>query len=315
MLALCALLALCSPAAPPVMSSAVAAAVDGEPILVSEVEGELARFLGERKVAEADRPLLQAQMLAQLVDRRVILKFLAEQKQGATKADIDQKLEQVKAELARQNITLAEFLAKAKLDEPAFRQTLAWEIAWPKFLDKHLTDANLEKHFTGHRRDFDGSEIQAAHILWKVTPGDTAGEAAARQKAESLRAEIASGKTTFSQAAAKHSQAPTAANGGDIGWIRRQEPMPESFSKAAFALAEGELSPPVTTRFGVHVITATGVRPGKKTWQECRPALTAAVAAYLFSWAADRQRPKSKVEFTGAVPYFRPGTTEIVLPK
>lgn len=304
------------PSVPAAPKPIVAAQVDGVPVYNHEVESELQRVLRGREVEPADLPLLQAQTLQQLVDRQMILGYLAEFKLGASGQDVDLGLERVKAQLARQNKKLADYLALVRGDEASLRRTLAWEIGWRRFLDQQLTDVNLQKHFSAHRRDFDGTELRVAHILLKVDrPDDAVALAAASDRAAALRADLVAGKVTFAAAAAQHSQAPTAANGGDIGWIGRHDPMPESFSRAAFALLKGEISPPVTSKFGVHLIQCTDEKPGKLGWEECRAELTEAVTLYLFTWAADRQRPKAKVVFTGALPYFKPGTREVVTGK
>ena len=108
-----------------------------------------------------------------------------------------------------------------------------------------------------------------------------------------------------------NSAAPTGAKGGDIGLISRREPMPESFSKAAFALAEGEISGPVVTPFGVHLVRCLKIEPGQKRWQDVRKELSDAITLYLFTWAAERQRANARVKFTGAIAHFQPGTEQL----
>jgi parvulin-like peptidyl-prolyl isomerase len=78
--------------------------------------------------------------------------------------------------------------------------------------------------------------------------------------------------------------------------------MPEAFSRAAFALAEQEISEPVVTPFGVHLVQCLGVEAGKRSWQDARSEIEAAMVQYLFAWAADRQRAQCDVRFTGALP-------------
>ena len=87
--------------------------------------------------------------------------------------------------------------------------------------------------------------------------------------------------------------------------------MPESFSKAAFALLDERPSEPVVTPFGVHLIRRSEIEPGKLRWQDAREELTAAVTLYLFAWAADKQRSQAKLTFTGATPHFQPGTQKL----
>jgi parvulin-like peptidyl-prolyl isomerase len=157
----------------------------------------------------------------------------------------------------------------------------------------------LQKFFAREKAHFDGGERRVAHILWKLpADADEASHTKLRDQAAEVRAEIVAGKTTFAAAAAKHSQAPTAAQGGDIGWIRRAEPMPEAFSRQAFQLAVDEISPPVASPFGWHLIQCLEIKPGQRTWQDARDELRIAVAQYLFAFHAqqERQRTQPKIE-------------------
>jgi len=122
--------------------------------------------------------------------------------------------------------------------------------------------------------------------------------AVAKDRAAKLRGEIASGKTSFADAAKRHSDAPSREAGGDIGWIERHRPMPEDFSRAAFALKKNEVSEPLVSTFGVHLITVTDAKPGAKTWQEVEGELRPAVTVYLFRWIADKERAGAKIEYT-----------------
>src|SRR5690606_5199313 len=122
------------------------------------------------------------------------------------------------------------------------RSSLYWTLSWQRMLDTYLTDVNLERFFDQHRADHDGRRLKVAHIFWEV---NDANAAQFQDKAEQLRGEILSGKVTFADAARKHSQAPSSEDGGDLGWIERHDPMPESFSRVAFQLKQGELSAPV----------------------------------------------------------------------
>ena len=67
---------------------------------------------------------------------------------------------------------------------------------------------------------------------------------------------------TFADAAEKYSAGPSRAKGGDLGFIPRHGIMVEPFARAAFVLAKGEISPPMATVFGIHLITVTDVKPG-----------------------------------------------------
>lgn len=88
------------------------------------------------------------------------------------------------------------------------------------------------------------SEVKASHILV-----DTEAEAIA------LKEEILSGKP-FEDVAAEHSKCPSGARGGDLGFFGRGQ-MVKEFENAAFDLKVGEISDPVRTNFGWHLIVVT----------------------------------------------------------
>lgn len=98
-------------------------------------------------------------------------------------------------------------------------------------------------------------ERRARHIL--INFG--ADKDAARQRLEALAAKIGKG-ADFASFAGSHSEDPGSKNkGGDLGWIKRGQ-MLEKFEQALFALAPGEVSEPVETEFGWHLIKLEELR-------------------------------------------------------
>lgn len=273
----------------------ILARIDGEAITRAEVEREVRRALGKREADAAERAQLEKEMLTLVVDRRLVLRYLERTQQGASGQDVDFALAQFAKQLGRQEKTLAEYLAKEHSTEKELRRQFTWQLGWTRYLEKQLTQENLQKFFEKHRRDFDGTQLHVAHVLWKVAPGDETALNTAIEQAKAVREQIVAGKLTFAEAARKHSQAPTADQGGDLGWIRRHEPMPENFSQAAFALAPDQVSAPVVSAFGVHLIRVLEVQPGKLTWQEQREKLTTAITRYLFTFLAQRERKDAKI--------------------
>src|SRR6185369_7169761 len=105
-----------------------------------------------------------------------------------------------------------------------------------------------------HER-YDGTERRVSHILLRPAgPRDAASMREVLKQAQDLREKITSGGITFESAAEKYSAGPSRLHGGDLGFIPPQGVMTEQFSEAAFLLPPGEISPPVTTNFGVHLI-------------------------------------------------------------
>jgi parvulin-like peptidyl-prolyl isomerase len=78
--------------------------------------------------------------------------------------------------------------------------------------------------------------------------------------------------------------------------------MPEDFSRAAFALKKNEVSQPLVSPFGVHLITVLDEKPGTLTWRDVENELRLAVTLYLFRWIAEKERATAKIEYVLVAP-------------
>jgi peptidyl-prolyl cis-trans isomerase D len=100
-------------------------------------------------------------------------------------------------------------------------------------------------------------ELKASHILFKAESDAEVPEA--MKKAAELRAKLVAGMD-FAKAAETLSEDPTAkANKGELGWFQLGQ-MDKAFEQAALNLKEGEISQPVRSRFGIHLIRLEGRR-------------------------------------------------------
>jgi peptidyl-prolyl cis-trans isomerase SurA len=94
-------------------------------------------------------------------------------------------------------------------------------------------------------------QLDLAHIMFAYEP-DSAQVRRARAKADSLRGAIVKG-AAFEEIARRFSDDPSGQRGGDLGTFGRGDMVPE-FEQVAFGLKPGEISQPVRTRFGFHII-------------------------------------------------------------
>ncbi len=114
-----------------------------------------------------------------------------------------------------------------------------------------VTDSEIEERYNTELKSFQGKEQRrASHILVEV--GDE-GEEAARQKAQKLYEELKNG-ADFAELARKESADPGSAEaGGDLGWAAKGTYVPE-FEDVLWSLKPDEISEPVKTEFGYHII-------------------------------------------------------------
>jgi len=291
------------------------AVVNGSPVTFLQVKRVLAAAVKNRPVPAEMLPALQAQALEQTILRRLVIDRLKEWKYEPTEAELKTAAENFDANLTLAGISKDEYLRRNYLSESDLDDLRYWEICWNRYVAAELTDEELKQYYDEHRRDFDGTELRVSHILWRVEGrGASADANSVAATARGVRDEILSGKLTFAAAAKQYSIGPSREDGGDLGFIRRREPMVEDFNTAAFKLNRGEISPPVATSFGVHLITVTDERPGSIPWTEVREPLAAAAENALFHKLAAELRKTAKVEYANLVPHLDPATGQVVVP-
>lgn len=167
--------------------------------------------------------------------------------------------------------------------EQSLRDMYIAEILEQQFLEKDgklvVTDAEVDEEYEKIKPNYksDGERIHAAHILVPIGPqeqptamGEKPPEPSPEEKerwrkeavakAEELHKKATAAGADFAQLAKENSVGPSADKGGDLG-IFTKDRMVEEFSVAAFKLKPGEISKPVETKFGIHIIKVLAKYP------------------------------------------------------
>ncbi|HTL99410.1 MAG TPA: peptidylprolyl isomerase, partial [Holophagaceae bacterium] len=137
-----------------------------------------------------------------------------------------------------------------------------------------VTDAEVQKAYQDHLAQFSTpAQVKARHILFKATTDEQ--YATALKRAQDLRAKLVKG-LDFAKTAEQVSEDPSAkGRGGDLGWFDASK-MVKDFSDAAFKLKVGEISEPVKTQFGYHLIQVEDTKPEEvKPFDEVKAQLRA----------------------------------------
>lgn len=134
-----------------------------------------------------------------------------------------------------------------------------------------VSDEAVKEYFDAHPDEFKVPKtVKARHILFKLennSPPEMVEEK--RRKAEEILALARAGQD-FAELARTHSEGPSKELGGDLGTFRK-ETMVEPFSEKAFSMNPGEISEPVRTQFGWHIIKVEAVNEAsEKTLDEAR---------------------------------------------
>tara|TARA_Y100001960_G_C14690115_1_gene835930 strand:- start:183 stop:1031 length:849 start_codon:yes stop_codon:yes gene_type:complete len=202
-------------------SDKIIADVDGNPITLAELKLAISSLPADYQ--DMAKTSLSQMMLQQLIDLK-ILSAKADEENITSKKSYKNELSFLIDQLKREHYLRNLYAKNVKEDTILARY-------------KQLVS----------QLDSD-KEIRARHILLKT-----------KEEAESILVELSEG-ADFSQLASQKSIGPSASNGGDLGFFTRESMVPD-FSQVAFALTPGEVSKPVKTKFGWHVIKLEEIRP------------------------------------------------------
>ena len=149
-----------------------------------------------------------------------------------------------------------------------------------------ITDADARAFYDAEAAKYKGGEqIRASHILLR-----------SEEKAKEVF-ELIAHDGDFAELAKKHSKGPSGPGGGDLGYFGRGQMVPE-FEKAAFALKVGEVSFPVKTKFGWHVIKVLDRRDSKMPpFEELKERILLRLARDKAKAMAGKLREGATVEY------------------
>ncbi len=138
-----------------------------------------------------------------------------------------------------------------------------------------VEEDEISSYYDSHTDEFKIEKtVEARHILIKLDPdADEKADQAAKAKAEEIAVMAKSGKD-FAELAKTYSQGPTKDRGGYLGKFNRSQ-MVKPFSDMAFSMSAGEISDPVKTQFGWHVIKVESVVEAEtKSLEQSKEAIT-----------------------------------------
>jgi peptidyl-prolyl cis-trans isomerase C len=322
--------------APAVVAAAPAAAPVARPTGIAATVGgveipEVSVWRALRQFPVEEHPIARKEILNHLVENALIDQYLNLLKIEVAPAEVDKLLEELKAELKKANKDYAKELDAMMLTEAEFRTEVANQMKWDNFLKQQGTDAALQGFFDKRPDLFDGSVVRARHIL--LTPGtDPAKVAEARKKLEDIKNSVTTegqkagdaapgdalakeqarqkhAEALFAQFAKDHSTCPSKKDGGDLNFFPRIGQMVEPFAEAAFKLQAGQMSEPIETEFGQHLIMVTDRKPGTaKKFELVKEDVRAVYAMQLRTAVVSQMKPKVQIVINPAPTPTAPAT-------
>jgi parvulin-like peptidyl-prolyl isomerase len=299
---------------PPPARDAIAARVNGQPIAELMVYRSLLRLRTQR-----ERDGARKSVLDYLVDNVVVDQYLVQLKIQVDPKDVDDNIKKIKDEAAKDKQDFQEILKKLVITEEELRSELVSALRWDKFVLQQGNDKVLEQFFKQNPAMFNGSKVRARHILIPVK--DNNKEAAIAKISEikkAIEAEVARSvanlpastdalgrekerarvlELAFIMAAKAESTCDSKEKGGDLDFFRRVGDMVEPFARAAFALKAYQMSDPVATDFGYHLILPIDSKEGKDVkFDQVKPWVQEVYGERLRDAVLAAYKPRAKVE-------------------
>ena len=262
----------------------IVAVVDNAVITRQDLSNALNQIQRQQpKGSKADQAALQQQALLQLVNQSLLVQAAERSGLSVSEAEID-------AEVARmaqaQKLTVAQLYQRAA-KEGGNRATFRRSIG------NNLLAQNMQKSITMEQSKVSDAEVDAAiaraqqqglklpegivthqyHVQHILIKDDTE---ASRKLINQLQAQARSG-AEFEKLARRYSQDGSAAQGGDLGWIAEGQTV-APFEAAVKALQPGQVSQPVRSQFGWHIIRLVEIKSADTPQERLRNGMRAALS-------------------------------------
>ncbi len=242
----------------------VVATVNGEEIFRRELDLRLGVY--KRMNQEVTRAV-QIDVISRLAMKVLLNQFIEGQNIVVSDGEMQGRLEQIKYFL-RSNPndsekSLGEILETQGSNIGELEGEIRRTLALNKYLDQRVGDDEKSSYFESNIGVFNGEKVKLSHILIDTTKLKTDAELkTAKQKIEEVKKEIDNG-ADFAETAEKYSTCSSAKDGGDVGFYKKSGSLVEELDEVAFSMKVGEISEPVKTQFGYHIIKVTGKVEGK----------------------------------------------------
>lgn len=187
-----------------------------------------------------------AQVLDELITNRLIDQEAAKNHVKIDQAAIEQRLQEYKNSAAGgDEATWQAILAQYDMTEQSLRDSIRRDLIAEQIIGKDITlsEDDIKAYYEQNKSQYaEEEQVRAAHILVNT-----------KEEADAILAQLKAGADFAAIAKEKSLDTQSKDNGGDLGYFGRGVMDPD-FEKAAFALSVGQLSDPVKTAYGYHII-------------------------------------------------------------
>lgn len=250
--------------------------------LVQQMEYEQGGLTGRTYEA------LRYQAMENLIDSVLVQQELNKRKISASKAEVDAVVKEL-VSLFESEEDFKKQLAASGISEESLRAQMEYQLRIEKLQDQLLAHISVTEDELREAYE----RVRTSHILIRPEGSTDEDWAAAEQKAWEIYNQVT--PENFAELAAEVSDDSTSSQGGELGYIYRGKTVPE-FEEAAFALGVGEISEPVRSTYGYHIITVTDrIEAGGEDFENSREQLAREIrlekgAEDLSNWLAEQRK-------------------------
>ena len=241
------------------LSDRIIAVVNNDAITLNELIESIAVFRAENRGGGPSDEDLRKESLAKLIDSRLQLQEAEREKITVEEAEFNEefldrlKRYNVKSEEEFERLVRAQGVTLESIKKRLRDNLKVQKLVRRKVITRiSVTEAEISQYIEDNRGKLEtGLSYHARHILIPPEGDGETGWEAARIKAGMLRTQLRDG-ADFVELAKQHSRDATAADGGDLGTLKRGE-LSQEVEGAILTLKTGELSPPFRSPLGYHI--------------------------------------------------------------
>ena len=249
----------------PVELPEVVATVNGENITKQQLQ-DLFNAALQASGAKVQDLNAQQQLggYTQLLQDLIMDKLVAEASvsEKVSDADVDAELAKIKGQFPDEK-AFQEQISQSGMTPEKLKENIRTGLQQSRWMKSQVkvpevTDEQAKAFYDSNLKEFEQPEtVKASHILFMVDPDAAADVVKQKEDAANKAAERAAAGEDFTKLAKELSEEPGASeSGGDLGFFPKDRMVPE-FAEAAFAQKIGDISKPVKTQFGWHIIKVT----------------------------------------------------------
>ena len=247
-----------APAAAPRASTGVAAIVNEFVISNYDLDQRTALFVATSGVAltKANEAQIRAQVLRSLQDEVIELQEANKRKITASRAEVERAVQSIAQDNKLTVDVLLARLAQAGVTAATFTQQVTAQLIWQKLVgarfagDLAVTDQQIDEAMARLKEGADKPQFLVSEIYMGVDKPED--ETTVRSSAEQLAQQIMSG-APFQTVAGQFSQSPTAADGGDMGWVVEGQ-LPDELDHLLVDMKPGQVAGPVRAEGGYYLL-------------------------------------------------------------